>query len=141
MTRLARWIRRDEGGVSLLVLVLAFSVIIMIGLAVDGGGKMRALERADNIAAEAARTAGQAIALPQAVRGGAKVIDPDRAVAAAQAYLASAPGVVDHEVTWSPDGRRVIITVTINYDTQLLGIIGLNQMAVTGTATAELVTG
>jgi Flp pilus assembly protein TadG len=141
MTRRAHWIRRDEGGVSLLVLVLAFSVIIMIGLAVDGGGKMRALERADNIAAEAARTAGQAIQLPQAVTGGDKVIDPDRAVAAAQAYLATAPGVVGHDVTWSPDGRRVVINVTINYDTQLLGIIGINQMAVTGTATAELVTG
>ena len=76
--------RDDDGGwVSLLVLVLVVAVLAMIGLSVDGGGKVRAQERADNLAAEAARAAGQALQGPQAIQGGPKVIDPQTAVTAA----------------------------------------------------------
>ena len=40
---------RDEGRIALLVIVLTVAVLAMIGLSVDGGGKVRALERADNL--------------------------------------------------------------------------------------------
>jgi hypothetical protein len=59
---------REEGRIALLVIVLTLVVLVMIGLSVDGGGKLRALQGADRLA-EAARAAGQAIAAPQAIQG------------------------------------------------------------------------
>jgi hypothetical protein len=129
---------RDEGRIALLVLVLAFALLAMIGLSVDGGGKIRALERADSIASEAARAAGQAIAVPQAIAGGDKVVDPTAAAAAARSYLATAS--VTGTVTIAPDRKHITVTVTIVYTTQFLGLIGIDQLTATRQATAALVT-
>ncbi|WP_432976859.1 pilus assembly protein TadG-related protein [Dactylosporangium sp. CA-233914] len=129
--------RNDEGRIALLALVLAFAVLMMIGLSVDGGGKIRAMERADNVASEAARAAAQAILAPQAIEGGEKVVDPAAAVAAAQNYLAAAgvTGVVDI----APDRKHITVTVTITYTTLFLGLIGINTLTSTGHATTVLV--
>jgi hypothetical protein len=121
----------------LLVIVLTLAVLAMIGLSVDGGGKLRALQRADRLAAEAARTAGQAIAAPQAIQGGQKVVDPPAAVAAAQNYLTAAG--VTGTVTVSQDRTNVTVTVTIVYDTVFLGLIGIDTLTATRQASAVLV--
>ncbi|MEV6922971.1 pilus assembly protein TadG-related protein [Dactylosporangium sp. NPDC051485] len=135
--RPGRFQRNDEGRIALLALVLAFAVLVMIGLSVDGGGKIRAMERADNVASEAARAAGQAILAPQAIEGGEKVVDPAAAVAAAQHYLAAAgvTGVVDI----APDRKHITVTVTITSTTLFLGLIGINTLTSTGHATTVLV--
>lgn len=130
--------RDDEGWVSLLVLVLVVAVLAMIGLSVDGGGKVRALERADNLAAEAARAAGQALQGPQAIQGGPKVIDPASAVTAAYAYLTAA-GVPGTVTVW-PDRQHVTVTVTISYRTVFLPLVGIDTLTATRHATAVLVT-
>jgi Flp pilus assembly protein TadG len=131
---------RDEGAVTLMVAVVAAALFLMVGLSVDGGGRMRALERADDMAAEAARAAGQAINLPQAVTGTADVLDPTRAEAAARAYLAGA-GVDSFAVRVINGGRAVQVTVTITYQPIFLGLIGLGPWAETSTETAALLTG
>jgi hypothetical protein len=128
---------RDEGRIALLVIVLTLAVLAMIGLSVDGGGKLRALQRADRLAVEAARAAGQAIAAPQAIRGGEKVVDPAAATAAAQNYLAAAG--VSGSVTVSTDRKQVTVTVTIVYTTQFLGLIGIDTLPATRQASAVLV--
>jgi hypothetical protein len=128
---------RDEGRISLLVIVLALAVLAMIGLSVDGGGKVRALRKADNLAAEAARAAGQAIEGGQAIPGGEKVIDPVPAVEAAQNYLTAAG--VTGTVTVSQDRKQITVTVTIQYDTVFLDLVGLDTLPATRHATAVLV--
>jgi hypothetical protein len=130
--------RGDEGQISLLVLVLTIAVLAMIGLSVDGGGKIRALQRADHLAAEAARAAGQALQAPQAIQGGPKVIDPGAAVTAAHAYLAAA-GVTGTVTVW-PDRQHVTITVSITYQTRFLALVGIDTLTATRHATAVLVT-
>jgi hypothetical protein len=133
------WVRQDDDGrVALLVLVLTVAVLAMIGLSVDGGGKIRALERADNLAAEAARAAGQALQGPQAIQGGAKAIDPGPAAAAASDYLTRA-GVAGTVVVW-PDREHVTVTVTITYRTVFLPLVGISTLTATRHATAVLVT-
>ncbi len=129
--------RDDEGRIALLVIVLTVAVLAMIGLSVDGGGKVRALERADNLASEAARAAGQAIYAPQAIEGGDKVVDPAAAVAAAQNYLTAAG--VTGTVTVATDRKHVTVTVTITYNTVFLGLIGIDRLTATRQATAVLV--
>lgn len=128
----------DEGRIALLVIVLTVAVLAMIGLSVDGGGKIRALERADNLASEAARAAGQAIYAPQAIEGGDKVVDPAAAMAAAQNYLAAAG--VTGTVTVAADRKHVTVTVTIVYNTVFLGLIGIDTLTATRHATAVLLT-
>jgi hypothetical protein len=135
--RLRRGTPRDEGRIALLVIVLAVAVLAMIGLSVDGGGKVRALKRADNLASEAARAAGQAVLAPQAIEGGEKVVDPAAAVAAAQNYLAAAG--VSGTVTVSPDRKHITVTVTIVYSTVFLGLVGIDTLTATRQATAVLV--
>lgn len=129
--------RDDEGRIALLVVVLAFAVLAMIGLSVDGGGKVRALERADSLAVEAGRAAGQAILASQAIQGGAKVVDPGRAVAAARSYLAAAG--VSGAVTVSSDRTHITVTVTIIYHTVFLGLVGIDTLTATRQAVATLI--
>lgn len=128
---------RDDGRVALLAIPLTLAVLAMIGLSVDGGGKLRAIRKADNIAAEAARAAGQAIQGSQAIPGGDKVVDPIPAVQAAQSYLVAAG--VSGDVTVSQDRKQITVTVTIVYNTVFLGLIGLDTLPATRQATAVLV--
>ncbi|MGW2855093.1 TadE/TadG family type IV pilus assembly protein, partial [Streptomyces sp. NPDC001215] len=66
----------DRGGVTVFVAVCVIALIGIIGLAIDGGSKMRATERADYIAGEAARAGGQAIDPADAISGRAITVDP-----------------------------------------------------------------
>ena len=127
----------DEGRIALLVIVLAFAVLAMIGLSVDGGGKVRASERADNLASEAARAAGQAIL-------------PRRPSRAARRSSTRPPPWPPRRTTWPPpasrgtvtvsdDRNHVTVTVTIVYRTVFLGLIGITTLTATRHATAVLV--
>ncbi|HJV12272.1 MAG TPA: pilus assembly protein TadG-related protein, partial [Propionibacteriaceae bacterium] len=53
---------RDKGAVTLMTVVFAPVLIFFVwGLIVDGGGMLTADQRADNVAEDAARAAGQQI--------------------------------------------------------------------------------
>ncbi len=130
----------DDGRVSVFLAIALTAVIVVIGLAYDGAGRFRTAQRAENLAAEAARAAGQAIVLPQAVMGGAKVVDPDAARGAAEDYLRAA-GVSGTVEVVEPERRELRVTVELDYDTAMLGLIGFQRIPVTGSATAVLVTG
>lgn len=133
----------DRGRVSVFVAAVLPAMLVFIALVWDASGYMRAAHRAENIAAEAARAAGQAIDLPAAVRGEAIVVDPDRAHDAATAYLSDvgtiADGAVIGDVATSDDGRQVDVTVQVEYQPLLLGLWQSGTRSVTGRATAHLV--
>ncbi|MEU8950937.1 pilus assembly protein TadG-related protein [Streptomyces sp. NPDC048489] len=129
----------DRGGVTVFVAICVLGLIGIIGVAVDGGGKMAATERADFIAGEAARAGGQAIDPAKAVTGTAIVTDPQDAAAAARAYLASAGAT--GTVTVAADGKSVQVTVTGSSATTFLSAVGISSLPVTGHATATLLHG
>jgi Flp pilus assembly protein TadG len=139
VSRLRRALGRDEGRVSVYFAIALTALIIIIGLTVDASGKFRMMQRANNIAAEAARAGGQAIDAGQAIPGGPKVVDPALAISAAQAYLtaAGATGVVEI----AADRVHLTVTVTLVYHTAMLSYIGITEVTVTGRATAQLLTG
>lgn len=139
VTRLRQGLVRDEGRVSVYLAIALLALVTIIGLTVDGSGRLRQLQRANNIAAEAARAGGQALDAGQAIAGGPKILDPALAVAAAQAYLASAG--VTGTVQVAADRVHLSVTVTITYNTVMLNLIGIDQATVTGHATAQLLTG
>ncbi|GGY04138.1 hypothetical protein GCM10010358_67120 [Streptomyces minutiscleroticus] len=129
----------DRGGVTVFVAVCVVALLGIIGVAVDGGGKLRATERADYLAGEAARAGGQAIDPARAVTGQAVVADPHDAQAAAYAYLASAK--VSGTVVVAGDGTTLTVSVTDSYATRFLSVVGISRLAVTGHGTATLLHG
>jgi hypothetical protein len=129
----------DRGGVTVFVAVCVVALIGIIGVAVDGGGTMRATERADFLAGEAARAGGQAIDPAQAVTGNAIVVNPQDAQAAAQAYLHSAGAT--GTVSVSGDGKTLTVTLTGSYATKFLPVVGIGSLSVTGHGTAILLHG
>jgi len=137
MTERARGIVGDDSGaVSVFVAGIALCLILLIGLVVDGGGRLRAAQRADTLAAEAARSAGQEIDLGQVVADGTVRVSPEAAISAVSSYLSAAGA--DGSATVSPDGRTISVTVTVAYRPLFSGTVGV-RTTVTGTARATLV--
>lgn len=132
----ANW-RDDTGSASIMMATLIVALLAMVGLVVDGGGKARALVRADDIAAGAARAGGQAVKLTDYYTTGTLKVDPYKARAKAQAYLAAAG--VPGSVTFSNAGTSMTVTTHTSYEPVFLSIIGVRSMSVTGTATVDLV--
>ena len=137
--RLRRTHHDDTGTIGLMLAVLALGLLAMVGLVVDGAGKARALTRADDVAAAAARAGAQAVDIGD-VRAGTSTstgANPARARSAARDYLDAAGMTGSIEVTNS--GRTLIVNATATYSPVFLAAIGVGQMNVTGTATVDLV--
>ncbi|WP_153815688.1 pilus assembly protein TadG-related protein [Streptomyces sp. SUK 48] len=139
LRRLKRVRGNDDGGITVFVAVCVLALTGIIGVAVDGGSKMRATERADYIAGEAARAGGQAIDPADAINGTATNVDPPAAAAAAQAYLSSAHAT--GTVSVSGDGKALAVTVTSSYATTFLSVVGISSLPVTGHGKAILLHG
>jgi hypothetical protein len=129
---------RDAGRVSVFLAIGLFAVFMIIGLSVDGAGQLFAMQRAHNIAAEAARAGGQAIDEGQAIDGGRKVLDPVAAPAAAKAYR-NAAGGTGAEPVIDLDGQAISVDVDLTYEPIMLSFFGWgNEIVVHGTAKAQL---
>ncbi|MGY1829001.1 TadE/TadG family type IV pilus assembly protein [Geodermatophilus sp. SYSU D01180] len=125
----------ERGAITVFLAVLVPGLLLIVGLAVDGGAKVAATQRADAIADEAARAGGQALDVAAALSGRVRV-DPAAAVAAAQDYLDR------NDVTGAVtvvDGDTLRVTTTITQPTTFLGLIGIATLTVEGSGTADLV--
>jgi Flp pilus assembly protein TadG len=127
----------ERGAIGVFLAVLVPGLLLIIGLAVDGGAKVAATQRANAVADEAARSGGQALDVSAALAGDVRV-DPAAAVAAARDYLdrndvAGAVTVVD--------GDTLRVTTTITEPTSFLGLVGISTLTVEGVGTADLITG
>lgn len=136
---LQRGASADRGSISIYAAIVLVGLLVIIGISVDGGGKMRATERADSLAQEAARAGGQELNAGDAIAGDKIAVDPAAARAAALDYLrqAGARGTV----TVSDDGKTLTVTVDGQYRTRFLSVIGVTGMSVTGHADATLLHG
>lgn len=131
------WLRRlhaDENGrVTAFVVVLVAAVIAFSGLVLDGGIALASKIRAIGEAQEAARAGAQAIDLSAYRSSGALRLVPAQATALGRQYLAAA----GHSGTVSVADNTVNVTVTVSQPTQLLGLIGIGSITVTGTGQAQ----
>lgn len=137
MPRLNHRALGQRGSLSLFAVVVVTGLFVAIGLVVDGGGKMRASQHADAVAAEAARMGAQQISSDTLVHGSPPRADAARAAAAAQSYLAQA-GV---EGSVQVNGATISVATSTSYTPTFLNAIGIGTMAVDGHATVELVRG
>ncbi|HYT10609.1 MAG TPA: pilus assembly protein TadG-related protein [Mycobacteriales bacterium] len=125
----------DSGVLSPFAALCAVALLLCTGLAVDGAAKLRAAGRAQQVAAEAARAAAQAVD----TRGPVLRIDPAAAARAARAYLHAAG--LQGTVTVTAD-RTVQVTTDVTGTYLILGpLTGHTGYTVTGQATATAAVG
>lgn len=125
----------EAGMVSAFVVIFTTALVVMAGLVVDGGLALSAKVQAIDDAQAAARAGAQAINIPLYRSTGQIALDPTEATADAQQYLARIGQHGAVQVT----GEQVTVTVDISQRTQILSLVGVNQINVSGsgTATAE----
>ncbi|MGC4877397.1 pilus assembly protein TadG-related protein [Micromonospora sp. DT43] len=139
----ARPLSGDHGRISIFLAVAMVGVLAIVGLSFDGAGQLRTLQRADNLAAEAARAGGQAIDRATAIEGGPTRINQRQARVAVADYLTAAGATTGHTVSFPQiAGETVVqVRVTITYRRSMLGLFGFaDQVTVTGEATARAIT-
>lgn len=126
----------ERGSTALFLILTVVSLVLIIGLVVDGGGKVQAATNAQQTAASAARAAANSIGAGTMV-GQSLAVDSYKAEEAASDYIA-ASGM---EGTVAVDGFTVTVTTSTNYTTRFLSLIGITQLPVDGQATAQLIDG
>lgn len=119
----------DRGSVSVLVAVLLPALLLVLALVVDGADRMRALARADAVAAEAARAALTALdtRTPQIT------LDTATARSAAQDALAAS----GHRGEVAFDGDRTVRVTVSHSEPAVIGLLDPVHH-VTGRAEAQL---
>src|SRR3546814_2355726 len=79
--------RDERGSISVWFATASFAMIILVGMAVDLGGKVHTQQQARSAASQAARTGAQEVQGSTAVRGEDLRVDINAAKAAAMDYL------------------------------------------------------
>ncbi|MBK8462874.1 MAG: pilus assembly protein [Nigerium sp.] len=126
----------ERGSVSVWLALATVAMTLCVGIAVDLGGHVHAQQRAHALAAQAARTAGEEVAVAEAVRGETPTVDTAAARRAANSYLARA-GVTGRVSVRA--GNVLHVQVTDHYTPVFLGSIGVGTLTVSGESTARLV--
>ncbi|MBI4901019.1 MAG: pilus assembly protein [Actinobacteria bacterium] len=127
----------ERGSVTIWLALASFVMVVLVGLAVDLSGQVYAQQHAHDVAASAARTAGQQIDAASGVRGLSAAASPAEAVAAARTYV-SASGMVG-DATITAGGTTVTVTAQATYTTRFLGVIGIDRLVVTARAEVRVV--
>lgn len=127
-------VRSDRGSVTAFVVVLALGLLMVAGMAYDGGSVLRAHASARSFAAKAARAGAQEIDIDLLRSTGRVELDGPAAEAAAHAYLSS----VGADGTVAIDGDEVVVTVVV---VQPMHILPLPDRRVVATEAASATTG
>lgn len=121
--------QRDRGSVSAFVVCLFVVFAACAALVVDGGRFVGARSNAADAAENAARAGAQEV---RQLRSGSFVLDPGRAVARANAFLAS-EGLSGSATA---DAQRVTVTVTTSVSPSMLGLFGVSARSFSVTRSA-----
>jgi Flp pilus assembly protein TadG len=128
--------RGDAGSVSAFVALLLVAIFVLVGLVVDGGSALSAQQAAADEAEQAARAGAGALSV-DALRSGVVQIDQQQAVDAAERFTRAA----GHPGTAVVSGGTVTVQIRYRIPTEVLGIVGLDTLPVSATASAVDVQG
>jgi Flp pilus assembly protein TadG len=124
--------RDDEGGsLTAFVATLSFALFALVGLAVDGGRAVADRGAASGVAEQAARVGAEQISVG-GLRQGVVTIDPFAARAAAERYLAA----VGYSGDVATSGDSVTVHVWSSEPTVILGIVGIDRISISASASA-----
>jgi Flp pilus assembly protein TadG len=126
----------EKGSFTAFMAVFCVALFVLIGLVVDAGRAIAARSAAMSEAEQAARAGAGQLSVG-ALRSGQVEIDPVAAVQAADAYLAA----IGQPGTASVVGQMVTVHISTDEPTVILGIVGVNRIVVSVTASAANVHG
>ncbi len=126
----------QSGSLTAFMAVVCLALFVLIGLVVDAGRAVAARAAAMTEAQQAARAGAGELSLA-ALRSGQIDVDPTAAIRAASAYLAS----IDQVGSTSVVGQTVTVHIVADEPTVILGIVGVNRIVVSVTASAVNVHG
>jgi hypothetical protein len=132
-----RGAKHDESGVlTAYVAVLAMALLAIVGMAVDSGRAIAAQGLAAGEAEQAARAGAGQLSL-QGLRDGQLYVDPSAAVRTAEASMVRS----GHPGTATVSNGIVTVRVVVVVPTTILGIVGVQSITVSATASASDVSG
>ena len=126
----------DDGAIAAFVVLLMVGLLALLGLVVDGGTALTSRQAAQVEAEQAARAGAGALSV-DALRADVIQIDGPAAVAAAQRFMAAA----GHPGTADVVGGVVSVHIRYEVPTVILGLVGINGLAVSADAAAVNVGG
>lgn len=134
-----RGLRHDErGSVSVWAVLIVAAFTLVVGISVDLVGQVAAKQRANDVAGQAARIAGERADTNALMAGTGKVVvNPQQARRAALDYIVGAD--MTGAATIEAGGTQLVITTTATYRPVFLTSVGIGPLTVTGTATARLI--
>ncbi|WP_052390180.1 hypothetical protein [Streptomyces sp. NRRL B-24484] len=131
----------DDGALSVYVAICAAALVVLVGIVLDLGGRLRAIERADARAQEAARVASQQLDVDAVLQGrGYRIVSQEAAERAADDYLQA------YNLTGTTrlvDDHTVEVRTTGTYTSALIGAVlpDFTHLEVHGYGKATLVHG
>lgn len=132
----------EQGSATIFVVGFAIVLFACAGLAIDGGRAINARDQATDVAEQAARVgAGQLDDATLRGAAGTVVLDQAAARLGADSFVLAANRGYTPTTTFAAGGTSVTVRVAATYRTALLGIININSIDVSGTATATPATG
>jgi Flp pilus assembly protein TadG len=133
-----RWLRAGDqsGSISAFVVLLLVALMALMGLVVDGGSAMSGQQAAYDEAEQAARAGAGALSV-DGLRNGVVALDDSAAESRAVAFTVAA----GHPGTATATGGTVRVQVHFRVATDILGIIGIDSLPVSASASATDVHG
>ncbi|WP_336657514.1 MULTISPECIES: pilus assembly protein TadG-related protein [unclassified Leucobacter] len=125
----------ERGNLTLHFAIVAVALMMIVGLVVDGSGKINAGIEAEQHAANAARAAANSLS-SDAVALGGRTLNSSEAVRIATDMSAASGNTGSVQVR----GDTVTVTVTQKYNTVILQAIGIRSLSATKTASARVIT-
>ncbi len=128
--------RSQEGSLTAFVALVLVALFTLVGLVVDGGSALSARQSAADEAEQAARAGAGALSI-DALRSGFVEIDQSQAIAAAEQFtdVAGHPGIA------TVSSGTVTVRIHYQIHTQILGLIGIDTLPVSASASAVDVQG
>ena len=121
----------EAGSLTAFVAVFCLTLFILVGVVVDAGRAVAARSAAMADAEQAARAGAGQVSVGS-LRSGEVVIDPASAMRAADAYLVS----VGQMGTTTVVGQMVTVHIAAEIPTTILGLVQINSIAISVTASA-----
>jgi hypothetical protein len=128
--------RSQDGSISAFVVLLLVAVFVLMGLVVDGGSALSAQQAATDEAEQAARAGAGALSV-DALRSGNVQINQQEAVSAAEEFTVAA----GHPGTATVSSGTVNVQIHYRIHTEILGIVGIDTLPVSASASAVDVQG
>ena len=129
--------RGERGSVTVWMVLIVMVLTMVIGIAVDLSGQVNAKRRAGDVAAQAARVAGQQIS-PDAYLGDGRSVElaVAKAKAAAVDYIEAAGMTGSARVE---SGTELVVQTETTYKPIFLSAAGIGDLTVTGSASIRVV--